>query len=156
MRSPAARIANAAVPRQVRWRWCTVALLLVVGLCGAMALAEFVESRVAEPACRAYATGHGLAYAGIEVYSVRQDEPGPHCLFTDADGGESTVWLQRIVSFITSLWVGAAMDIELSTPALSTVIALLWMAVNRALHATARAGGAMTARASDAGVDGRP
>ncbi len=156
MRSPAARIAHTVVPRQVRWRWYTVALLLVVGLCCAMALSEFVERRVAEPACKAYATAHGLACAGIDVYSVRQNEPGPHCLFTDAEGGESSVWLQRIMPFITSLWVGAAMDIELSTPALSIAIALLWMAVHRAVGATARAGGAMTARASDAGVNGRP
>ncbi len=131
MRSTTARTADAVVPEQGRWRWYGVALVLALGLGGAMAISELVERRVVAPACRAYATDHGLAFTGIDVYGLRQEQPGPHCLFTDAAGSESTVWLQRLVPFFTDLWVGSVMDIELSAPALCVAIALLWTGLDR-------------------------
>jgi hypothetical protein len=109
----------------------SLAILCVVSLCCAMALSAFVERRVVAPACKAYAVERGAVFKAVDVYSLRQQQPGPHCLFTQADGSESSVWLQRVLPFVTDLWVSVAMDIELSTPVLWVMTSLLWLALAR-------------------------
>jgi hypothetical protein len=111
------------------------ALALVVGFCGALAIAQVAEHDVAAPACRAYAADHSLTYSGIDVHSLRRNQPGPHCLFADAEGNESSVWLLRIVPFGTDLWVSLAMDLEVSAPALAVLLALVAMGLDRARSA---------------------
>jgi hypothetical protein len=106
-------------------------ILCVLSLCLAMALSELVERRVVVPACKAYAATRGVAFKGVDVYGLRQDQPGAHCLFTQADGSESAVWLQRVVPLQTDFWVNLVIDIELSTPALWVLTSLLWMGRRR-------------------------
>jgi hypothetical protein len=106
-------------------------LLCLLSLCLAMALSELVERRVVVPVCKAYAAERGMVFKGVDVYSLRQDEPGAHCLFTQADGNESDVWLQRAGSLLMSFWVTWVIDIELSTPLLWVLTSLLWIGVRR-------------------------
>jgi hypothetical protein len=113
-------------------------LLGLLGLCCALATWELVERRVVAPACRAHAVAHGLSYRGIDVHGSRQDQPGPHCLFTRADGSATAVWLQRAAPFLTDLWVNVAMDLELAVPLWTVLLALLW--VKLAPPPAARAG----------------
>jgi len=109
----------------------TLVILCLLSLCCAMALSELVERRVVAPACKAYAAERGEVFKGVDVYSLRQDQPGAHCLFTQADGSESAVWLQRVVPFLTDFWISLVMDIEISTPVLWVVAWLLWSGVRR-------------------------
>lgn len=118
-------------PGQQPLGWGALMLLCVLSLCLAMAISEFVERRVVMPACKAYAVDRGLVFKAVDVYSLRQDEPGAHCLFTQADGSESAVWLQRVVPFLTDFWISLVMDIELSTPVLWVLMSLLWMGLRR-------------------------
>jgi len=111
--------------------WGAFVLLCVLSLCLAMAISESVERRVVMPACKAYAADRGLVFKAVDVYSLRQDEPGAHCLFTQADGGESAVWLQRVVPLHTDFWVSLVIDIELSTPVLWVLTSLLWISLRR-------------------------
>ncbi len=123
-----------------------VMILCVLSLCCAMALSELVERRVVAPACRAYAAERGVAFKGVDVYSLRQEQAGAHCLFTQADGSESSVWLQRVVPFFTDFWISLVMDIELSTPVLWVFTSILWVGLGRF---RARPGTASTARPAD-------
>jgi hypothetical protein len=109
----------------------TLVILCVISLCSAMALSELVERRVVAPACKAYAAERGELFKAVDVYSLRQEQPGAHCLFTQADGSESAVWLQRVVPFSTDFWTSLVMDIEISTPVLWVMSWLLWNAVRR-------------------------
>jgi hypothetical protein len=111
--------------------WGALMLLCVLSLCLAMAISEFVEHRVVMPACKAYAAERGLVFKAVDVYSLRQDEPGAHCLFTQTDGGESAMWLQRVAPLHTDFWVSLVIDIELSTPVLWVLTSLLWIGVRR-------------------------
>lgn len=106
-------------------------ILCVLSLCLAMASSELVERRVVAPACKAHAAAQGLVYRGVDVYSLRQDRPGPHCLLAQADGSESDVWLQRVVPLHTDFWVSLVMDIEISAPVLWVLTSLLWMGRRR-------------------------
>jgi hypothetical protein len=106
-------------------------LLCVLSLCLAMAISEFVEHRVVMPACKAYAAERGLVFKAIDVYNLRQDEPGAHCLFTQADGGESAMWLQRVAPLHTDFWVSLVIDIELSTPVLWVLTSLACTSLRR-------------------------
>lgn len=109
----------------------TLVILCLLSLCCAMALSEFVERRVVAPACKTYAAERGEVFKGVDVYSLRQEQAGPHCLFTQADGSESSVWLQRVVPFFTDFWISLAMDIELGTPILWVLSSLVWIGVHR-------------------------
>lgn len=114
------------------------AVLCVLSLCLAMALSEFVERRFVVPACKAYAAERGMAFKGVDVSGPRHDEQGAHCLFTQADGSEATVWLQRVVPFLTDFWISLVIDIEFSTPVLCVLTALLWISLRRPRPGTRR------------------
>lgn len=106
-------------------------VLCVLSLCLAMVISELVERRMVVPACKGYAAEHGVAFKGVDVYSLRQDDPGAHCLFRQADGSESVVWLQRVVPLRTDFWVSLVIDIEISTPVLWVLTSLAWMSLRR-------------------------
>ena len=85
------------------------------------------------PACTAYASAHGMTYTDFKLTGVKQASTVV-CMLTQANGGNQDVHLDEIVPFLTDLWVGFAMSLEITVPAFAILLALVRVGWYR--HAT--------------------
>src|SRR5512133_2587800 len=75
------------------------------------------------PACAAYARSHGMIYADFKLVGVRHASTVV-CMLTQSNGQIQDVRLGELVSFLTDLWVGFAMSLEITVPAFAVLLAL--------------------------------
>lgn len=102
----------------------------VVGLFCAFAFLKFAERTAVVPACRAYATSHGLTYVDYTVYSSKR-RASSACVFRTPKGGTEDVSLPDAASTFTDLWVGVAYSLEFTAPALILLFAVLLTKLSR-------------------------
>jgi hypothetical protein len=96
----------------------------VLSLPCAFGLWFLAERSVIVPACTAYASAHGMTYTDFKLTGVKEASTVV-CVLTQANGRNQDIHLSELVPFLTDLWVGFAMSLQITVPAFAILLALV-------------------------------
>jgi len=102
----------------------------VLSLPCAFGLWFLAERSTIIPACTAYASGHGMTYTDFKLVGVKHASTVV-CLLNQGNGKNQDVYLSELVSYLTDLWVGFAMSLEITVPGFAIFLALLRVGLYR-------------------------
>ena len=102
----------------------------VLALPCAFGLSFLAERGTIVPACTAYASRHGMTYTDFKLVGVKHASTVV-CLLNQGDGKNQDVYLNGLVSYLTDLWVGFAMSLEITVPGFAVLLALIRVGLYR-------------------------
>lgn len=95
----------------------------VLGLLCAVSLLLITERTIVAPACTAYASAHDMTYSDFKLVGLKQYDTVV-CLLLRDDGKAQDVYLKTLVSYLTNLLVGFALNLEVTVPGFIILLAL--------------------------------
>jgi hypothetical protein len=102
----------------------------VLSLPCAFGLWFLTERSTIIPACTAFANGHGMTYTDFKLLGVKHASTVV-CLLNQGNGKTQDVSLNELVSYLTDLWVGFAMTLEITVPGFAILLALIRVGLYR-------------------------
>jgi hypothetical protein len=102
----------------------------VLALPCAAAVWTLAERTTIVPACTAYASGHGMTYADFKLVGVKHASTVV-CLLLQGNGKDQEKYLNELVPYLTDLWVGVAMSLDLTVPAFAILLGLIRVGLYR-------------------------